>query len=62
MAQRIGPSMVFRDRQGIRDAVRLGAVQALGKAEEADTTVLLMPGRKRAVVGESLETGLPSFI
>lgn len=60
--RRVGAFILFADRNGVRYAVRLGAILALSDGDEArETTVLQMPGGRAVLVPTSLEEVLEWF-
>lgn len=56
LGRRLGPFVLFADANGLRHAVRLGLVVALSDADEhQDATIMMMPGGRLVMIGESLE-------
>lgn len=60
--RRVGAFVLFADDNGVRYAVRLGAVLALGDGDEArDTTIMQMPGGRAVLIPAPLEEVLEWF-
>lgn len=60
--RRVGAFIVFADDEGVRHAVRLGAVLVLSDADSCqDTTVIQMPGGRALLVRTSFEEVLAWF-
>ena len=60
--RRIGAFVLFADDNGVRYAVRLGAVLALGDGDEArNTTIMQMPGGRAVLIPAPLEEVLEWF-
>lgn len=60
--RRVGAFILFADDNGVRYAVRLGAVLALGDGDEArDTTIMHMPGGRAVLIPAPLEEVLKWF-
>ena len=57
---RAGPFIVFKDADGLRHAVRQGAVLAISEAGD-DLTTLQMTGSRCAVVQQAFELVLSWF-
>ncbi len=61
--RRVGAFILVTDENGVRYAVRLGAVLALSDGDEArDTTIMQMPGGRAVPIGAPLEEVLKWFI
>lgn len=62
VARRVGPFVLFADRDGLRHAIRLQGVLALCDADELrDSTVMVISGGRVAVIPEPLEEVLAWF-
>lgn len=60
--RRVGAFVVFADDEGVRHAVRLGAVLVLSDADACqDATVLQMPGGRALLIRASFEAVLTWF-
>ncbi len=60
--ERVGPFIVFRDSDGLRHAVRLGAVLAISDADDQQgMTWLSISGRRQVIIHAPLEDVLRWF-
>ena len=60
--RRVGAFVLVVDENGVRYAVKLGAVLALSDGDEArDTTILQMPGGRAVLIRASLDEVLEWF-
>ncbi len=61
--RRMGPFVPLIDNDGVRHAIRLGAVVALCDANACgDTTVMLMAGGRVLLVPSPTDTVMPWFV
>lgn len=53
---RVGGFVIFRDDEGLRHAIRIGAIQALSDIADADgATLIQVAGKGGAIIRTSLE-------
>lgn len=57
---RIGPFVVFKDADGMRHAVRQGAILAVSEAD-GDTVTIQMTGNRTALVRQAFDRVLTWF-
>jgi hypothetical protein len=61
--QRLGPFIVFRDEDGLRHAVRQGAIMTISETgETGESTFIQLTGQRSATVHRSFDQVLAWFL